>query len=168
MQKLTAQDPEAQFAGLIAENIAKLKALLPELLTEDASGVEINAAVLSQLVGKVATDSDEKYALNRSTEHGDSAALIEFMLQMILDATPRAQSKAQNGAQSEAILHALMAAPLPANELIAHLGLRSKTGAFKRAMKTLLNDGLIEYTIPDKPNSRLQKYRLTGKAQKEI
>lgn len=104
-------------------------------------------------------------ALNRSTERSDSAAFIEFILQMILDATPRAQSKAQHGAQSEAILHALMAAPLPANKLIAHLGLRSKTGAFKRAMKTLLDDGLIEYTIPDKPNSRLQKYRLTGKGK---
>ncbi len=81
---------------------------------------------------------------------------------------PRAQSKAQNRAQSEAILHALVAAPLPANELIAHLDLRSKTGAFKRAMKALLGDGLIEYTLPDKPNSRLQKYRLTGKGKKEI
>lgn len=84
---------------------------------------------------------------------------------MILDATPRTQSKAQHGVQSEAILHALVAAPLPTNELIAHLELRSKTGAFKRAMKTLLDDGLIEYTIPDKPNSRLQKYRLTGKGK---
>lgn len=102
-------------------------------------------------------------AINRSSQHSDSAAFIEFMLQMILDATPRAQSKAHAGAQSESILRALVSAPLSANELIVHLNLRSKTGAFKRAIKTLLDDGLIEYTLPDKPNSRLQKYRLTGK-----
>lgn len=96
-------------------------------------------------------------ALNRSTQHSDSAAFIEFMLQMILGAAPRAQS--------ESILHALVPAPLSANELIAHLNLRSKAGAFKRAIKALLDDGLIEYTLPDKPNSRLQKYRLTGKDQ---
>jgi len=39
------------------------------------------------------------------------------------------------------------------------LGLESKTGAFKRATKDLLAQERVEYTIPDKPNSRLQKYR---------
>ncbi len=36
-----------------------------------------------------------------------------------------------------------------------------KTGAFKRTIKELLDRKCVEYTIPDKPNSRLQKYRLT-------
>ena len=107
-------------------------------------------------------------ALNRSTLQGDSAAFIEFMLHMILDAAPRAQSKAQTGAQSESILHALASAPLSANELIAHLKLRSKTGAFKRVIKELLDNGLIAYTLPDKPSSRLQKYRLTRKGQARL
>lgn len=107
-------------------------------------------------------------ALNRSTQQGDSAAFIEFMLHMILDATPRAQSGAQSGAQSESILHALASAPRSANELITHLKLRSKTGAFKRIMKELLDNGLIAYTLPDKPISRLQKYRLTRKGQARL
>jgi ATP-dependent DNA helicase RecG len=30
-------------------------------------------------------------------------------------------------------------------------------------MRVLLNDQTLEYTLPDKPNSRLQQYRLTEK-----
>ncbi len=101
-------------------------------------------------------------AINRSTQNGDAATFIEFMLRMILDATPRAQSEAQVGAQSEAILHALVQAPLSANQLIVHLNLRRKTGAFKRSIQQLLQAGQIEYTLPEKPSSRLQKYRLKG------
>ncbi len=73
-----------------------------------------------------------------------------------------AQAGAQSGAQSREALLALAEKPLSANELVKKLGLRSKTGAFKRTVSELLNDSSIEYTIPDKPNSRLQKYRLTG------
>jgi len=64
MQKIEANSPEAQSTDLIADNIAKLKALFPELLTEGASGAEVNVDVLKQLMGKVATDADEKYGLN--------------------------------------------------------------------------------------------------------
>ena len=72
-----------------------------------------------------------------------------------------AQSEAQSGAQSVPILQALCERSLSANELTEILGLRSKTGAFKRTIKELLDKKFIEYTIPEKPNSRLQKYRLT-------
>ena len=65
MQKLTAQDTEAKSADIKAENIAQLKALFPELLTESANGVAINVDVLKQLVGDAAiTDAEEKYGLN--------------------------------------------------------------------------------------------------------
>ena len=47
------------------------------------------------------------------------------------------------------------------NELVIALGLKSKTGSLKRVVNELLASGLIEYTLPDKPISRLQKYRLT-------
>jgi adenine-specific DNA-methyltransferase len=64
MQKIEALSPEAQSADLIADNIAKLSALFPELLTEGAQGAQINLDVLQQLIGKPALDTDEKYGLN--------------------------------------------------------------------------------------------------------
>jgi adenine-specific DNA-methyltransferase len=65
MKKIEATSHEAQSADITAENIAQLKALFPELLTESANGVAINVDVLKQLVGDVtATDAEEKYGLN--------------------------------------------------------------------------------------------------------
>ena len=77
-----------------------------------------------------------------------------------------AQSGAQSEAQSQQILHALQKKSLSMNELIHILGLKSKTGALKRTVGELLSEELIQYTLPDKPNSRLQKYQLAVKGNK--
>ena len=79
-----------------------------------------------------------------------------------------AQSEAQSGAQSDKILKLLAAGALSANALVAGLGLKSKTGAFKRTIKELLDLGWIAYTLPDKPDSRLQQYRLTEQGQQAL
>ncbi len=76
-----------------------------------------------------------------------------------------AQSEAQSEAQSIKILLSLIESPLSSQEIAKILELSSKSGAFKRTLKELLEDSLLEYTIPDKPNSRLQKYRLTKKGR---
>lgn len=65
MQKIDATSPEATSADITAENIAKLKELFPELMTETIKGAAINVDVLKQLVGDAtATDDEEKYGLN--------------------------------------------------------------------------------------------------------
>ncbi len=65
MQKIEATSPEALSANLTAQNIAQLKALFPELMTESANGVAINVDVLKALVGDAtASDAEEKYGLN--------------------------------------------------------------------------------------------------------
>jgi adenine-specific DNA-methyltransferase len=65
IKKLTAKDPETQSPDLVAENLAQLKALFPELVTEGKAGESVNVDVLKALVGdKTVTDAEEKYGLN--------------------------------------------------------------------------------------------------------
>jgi adenine-specific DNA-methyltransferase len=65
MEKITPDSPEAQSADLVAENIEKLKALFPELITEGPEGLSVNVDVLKALVGdQTVTDCTEKYGLN--------------------------------------------------------------------------------------------------------
>ena len=45
------------------------------------------------------------------------------------------------------------------------LGHQSVSGEPNRQIRRLLDSGLIKYTLPDKPNSRLQQYRLTAQGK---
>ena len=65
MQKLTANDPETKSPDTVVENVSRLRALFPELVTEGPDGVAVNLDVLKQLVGdRTVTDAEEKYGLN--------------------------------------------------------------------------------------------------------
>lgn len=46
-------------------------------------------------------------------------------------------------------------------EIMAVLGLSGRDNFEKLYLRPVLDEGLLEMTVPDKPNSRLQKYRLT-------
>ena len=48
-------------------------------------------------------------------------------------------------------------------EMLAFMGLTDRTKFRRKYIHPLLETGILEQTIPDNPNSRNQKYRLTAK-----
>jgi len=50
-------------------------------------------------------------------------------------------------------------------DLLNKMGYKTKTGNFKKAINSLISKQIIEFTIPEIPKSKLQKYRLTQKGK---
>lgn len=72
------------------------------------------------------------------------------------------RSQPESGVQSvtDRVLKVLEAGPAGKNEIALALGYSKRTRHLNELMAKLLDEGVVEYSIPDKPNSRLQKYRL--------
>ncbi len=109
-------------------------------------------------------------AIQESTHKSDSAPFIAFMLRMILDSvtTTAPQVTPQDTPQVIPQVSELLAAirgEMGREALQSALGLSDRKSFRERYLKPALAEGLIEMTIPDKPNSRLQKYRLTDKGR---
>jgi ATP-dependent DNA helicase RecG len=85
---------------------------------------------------------------------------------------PSTQSPTQSPTQSDdpvsRLLLALESSPKSAGELREWLGLKHRPTFRGNYLHPALERGLIENTIPDKPNSRLQEYRLTAKGRRHL
>ena len=66
------------------------------------------------------------------------------------------------------ILSSLNRASLSKSEIAKVLDKTKPTRYLNDLMARLLHEGYVEYTIPEKPNSRLQKYRLTRKGKQVL
>jgi Fic family protein len=98
---------------------------------------------------------------------GNSTAFIEFLLAALHTALVEVSGTDQVGDpltdQVKSLLRVLKTKPLSAVECMARLKLSHRPTFRANYLHSALAANLIERTIPDKPNSRLQKYRLTAK-----
>ena len=77
------------------------------------------------------------------------------------ESRPESRPESEPGSFEQRVLWILRQAPMSRSAISTRLGHKSVSGRLKKAIRLLMDDKLIEYTIPEKPNSRLQKYRLT-------
>ena len=126
-------------------------------------------------VESVIRDHQSEYykVLAACDKAGNSTAFIEFMLSALLTALREAtgpqvreQVGEQVGEQVNLILRACADGPQSKVHLLEIAGLANAYLNYKRHLLPLIQDGLLERTIPEKPNSRLQQYRLTEKGRR--
>ena len=87
------------------------------------------------------------------------------MLAALLTALREVESPAASE-QVARILRACARAPQSKAELLTAAGHANAYLNYKRHILPLVEGGLLERTLPGKPNSRLQKYRLTDQGRR--
>lgn len=110
-------------------------------------------------------------ALGTADSQADSAGFVELMLEIIRDSlkevtvlsrsTDQASDQVtdQDKSPVERLLLVLGDNTLSAIEIMEQLGLSHRPTFRKNYLNPALEQNLIEYTIPDKPNCKYQKYR---------
>ncbi len=98
--------------------------------------------------------------------------IVTFKAQLVAGGAAGTKSELESQLESELesqpesldrrVLIALRAQPLGKSQLAGLLGQKQASGPLHNAIRTLLASGLIQRTIPGKPNSRLQRYRATA------
>jgi len=117
-------------------------------------------------VETVIRDRQAEYyaALANSDQAGHCTVFIEFLLSALLQALHEAAVTDQVGDQVsdqvKALLKCLAKRPLTALDCMKKLGLNHRPTFRKNYLQPAMDAGLIERTLPDKPNSSLQQYRL--------
>ena len=99
----------------------------------------------------------------------DCAEFIELMLLAIREALANYNQAAEleegKTVQVERLMEAIGDDTLSAKELIERLGLRSRQSFVTWYLRPALDLGLVEMTIPGKPNSPAQKYRRAARSE---
>ena len=80
----------------------------------------------------------------------------------------RSQGAVRAQSPREKCLILLAGSELKRKEIAVGVRMPSRSGYLSRMLAELVEDGLIERTIPDKPNSSQQRYRLTEKGQQVV
>jgi len=119
-------------------------------------------------VEEIVKNQQQEYydAINLSTAQNDSAPFVTFMLEAIkqaLDELPH--NREVLSPPLEKLVAAMGNRTLSVKEIMQSMNLTSRQSFMRVYLYPALEKVIVEMTLPDKPTSRLQRYRM--KTQKK-
>lgn len=147
--------------GLEHPSFSSVKIFYPKCCNSNC-GFEVETVIRER-------QSEYYRVLGACDKVGNSTAFIEFLLAALLtalkDVSQTDQVSDQVSDQVAALLRVLKTKPLSATECMSYFKLSHRPTFRANYLNPALAAGFIELTIPEKPNSRLQKYRLTERGR---
>ena len=120
----------------------------------------MNLEKLEELVAKGESESLE---LKKTTWQVRAESVVTTFLPSVFFATgeiPEERPKLRPKSIEEEVVSLLRKGPLSKAEIAELLGHQRISGGLKKVFQNLIDQGVIIYTIPDKPRSKVQKYKL--------
>ena len=158
--QLESADPKAR--RLAADQSMSKLDRSRDLRQEDVSGRLNDALRPLPTVGTIEQMVPDQ-ASDRPPEHRLTATTTRKRPESQSESRPKPTPESQPDSLEAKVLGLLASKPMSKAHLSRNLGQKEVSGQLNKVVRSLLADGLIEYTVPDKPQSRLQKYRLTAK-----
>ena len=114
--------------------------------------------------GFIATIRRPAPSTGQATGHRGQAG-VQAGVQVGVQAEVQEHAQAEPGPRETAMLRACVRNDATRGDLQTAAGYAGRTRSFSRRLRMLLHDGMLEMTIPDKPRSPAQTYRLTDKGR---
>jgi len=130
--------------------LCKEAELQPPLFKEEFGGISLTFFRPAHTSAVQAKELTNAYPNNGGIKGGESGGEAGGESGRKLDLSSAVVSLLEDGALSK-------------SEIAMALKRKKVTRYLDDLIKKLLHNGFIEYTIPEKPSSRLQKYRLAGR-----
>ena len=149
-----AGEIEAWGRGIELMYAACRAAGFPEpVITYDESGLWISFTFSDTYRNLIAGRGTHADRINREVTVGRLESQPELR--------PESQPESQPESLELRVMGLLAGGSMSKAEISAGLGHKEISGQLNRVIRLLLQERLVSYTIPAKPNSRLQKYALT-------
>lgn len=160
--RIVVESPGLLMAGLTVDNLLGVS----RLRNPDVARVFRDAGLIEQW------GSGLPRVIEEVTAAGHGAPTIEEVVDRVRVTIPVQSHAIPGGSLSQSLSQSLshedvtmmklmVTEPRTRAELLSAIGIRNETRNYERRVAPLIDAGLVERTIPDKPRSRDQKYRLT-------